>query len=111
MNQIQMRPSVEGKMRAGRGYLVIARDFQLECAKVLHESLLVPVLTYGSEIIIWRKKEKSTIRVVQMDNYRGLLGIRIMDKVPNARVRKLYGVLKWVDEKTDEGLRRFGHME
>ena len=29
--------------------LVNARSLQLECARVLHESLLVPVLTYGSE--------------------------------------------------------------
>ena len=38
--------------------LVNARILQLECASVLHESLLVPVLTYGSETRIWRKKER-----------------------------------------------------
>ena len=27
--------------------LVNARDLQLECARVLHETLLVPVLMYG----------------------------------------------------------------
>ena len=32
--------------------LVNARSLQLECARVLHESLLVPVLTYGSETMI-----------------------------------------------------------
>ena len=35
---------------------------------VLDESLLVPVLTYGSETMIWRKKERSRIRALQMDN-------------------------------------------
>ena len=29
--------------------LVIARDLQIECARVLHETLLVAFLTYGSE--------------------------------------------------------------
>ena len=29
--------------------LVNASDFQLECARVLHETLLVPVLMYGNE--------------------------------------------------------------
>ena len=29
--------------------LVNARYLQLECARVLHETLLVPVLMYGSE--------------------------------------------------------------
>ena len=40
------------------------------------ESLLVPGLTYGSEAMIWREKERSRIRAVQMDNLRGLLGIK-----------------------------------
>ena len=33
-------------------FLVNAQSLQLECAKVLHESLLVLVLTYGSETMI-----------------------------------------------------------
>ena len=33
-------------------YLVNARSLQLDCARVLHESLLVPVLMYGSETMI-----------------------------------------------------------
>ena len=32
--------------------LVNASGLQLECARVLHESLLVPVLMYGSETMI-----------------------------------------------------------
>ena len=59
---------------------------------VLHESLLVPVLMYGNETMIWRKKERSRIRAVQMDNLRVLLGIRKMDKVLNAWIRQLCNV-------------------
>ena len=44
--------------------LVNARGLQLECARVLHEGLLVPFLSYGKETMIWREKEKSRIRVV-----------------------------------------------
>ena len=61
---------------------------------VLHETLLVHVLTYGSETMLWEEKEISRIRVVQMDNLRGLLGFRRMDRVPNARIRELCGVTK-----------------
>ena len=61
------------------------------------------VLTYGSETMIWREKERSRISAVQMDNLRGLLCIRRMDKVPNARIRKLCGVTKGIDEKIGEG--------
>ena len=74
--------------------LVNSRSLQLECARVLNESLLVPVLMYGSE-------ERSRIKAVQMDNLRGLLGIRKLDKVPNARIRQLYRVMKGVDKMID----------
>ena len=67
---------------------------------------------YGSETVIWKEKEKSRIRAVQMDNLRGLLGIRRMDMVPNAWIRELFGVTKGEDEMTDVGvLRWFGHVE
>ena len=61
--------------------LVNARSVQLECARVFHESLLVSILMYGSESIKWREKDMSRILAAQMDNLRGLLGIRRLDKV------------------------------
>ena len=65
--------------------------------KGLTQTLLMPVLIYDCETI-W-KEERSRIRVVQMDNLRGLVGIRRMDKVPNARIRELCGVTKGVEER------------
>ena len=38
----------------------------------------------GIETMIWKEKRRSRIRVVQMDNLRGLLVIRRIDKVLNA---------------------------
>ena len=83
--------------------MVNARDLQLERARVFHETLLVPVLTYSSETILWKEKERSRVRAVKMDNFRGLLGIRRMDRVPNARIRELCGVRNGLDERIDEG--------
>ena len=40
-----------GRWRAA-GWLVNARDLQLECARVSQETLLVPVLMYGSETML-----------------------------------------------------------
>ena len=91
---------VEGAIRS----LVKARGMQLECARALNESLLVPVLMYGSETLIWRKKERSRIRTVHVDNLRGLLGSKEMDKVSNVRIRELCEVTKGVDERVDEGV-------
>ena len=64
--------------------LVNARGPYLECARVLHEILLVPVLLYGSETMIRREKGRSRIRTAQMDSLRSLLGNRRSDRVPNA---------------------------
>ena len=61
----------------------------------LTESLLEPVLTYSSETMIRREEERSRIRAVQMDNIRGLVGIRRMDKVV---VEGTKGVHKKIDE-------------
>ena len=72
---------------------------QLECARVLHVTLLTPVLMYDSEIRIW-KEERPRIRVIQMDNLRGLLGIRRMDK----GIRELLRVIKGADERINEGI-------
>ena len=41
------------------------------------------------ETMIWREKEKSRIRAVQMDNLIGLVGIRRIDRVLNAQIRML----------------------
>ena len=41
---------------------------ELKWARVLHGSLLMSVLTYDSETMIWREKKRSRIRAVQMDN-------------------------------------------
>ena len=50
----------------------------------MNETLLVPVLMYGNETMLWREKERSRVRAVQMDSLRGLLGIRRMDRVLKA---------------------------
>ena len=46
------RRRVAGAIRS----LVNPRDLQLECAIVLHETLLVPVLMYGNETMLWKRR-------------------------------------------------------
>ena len=41
-----------------------------------------------------------------MDNLRVLLGIRRVDRVPNARINELCGMRKGPDERIDEGILR-----
>ena len=62
--------------------------------------------------MLGKEKERSRLRAVQMDNLRGLLAIRRMDRVLNAQIRELYGVTKCEDERIDGGvLQWFGHVE
>ena len=73
MNQVQIR-QCSRKVMSGRRVAGVIR--YLVNARVLHESLLVPVLTYGSEKMIWREKERSRIRAVQVDNLKRFTGYR-----------------------------------
>ena len=91
--------------------LVNARDLQVEYARVLRETLLVSVFMYGSETMLWKEKESSRIRAVQMDNLRGFLSIRRMDRVLNAHIRAVKSD-EGVEESTVEGVFRwFDHVE
>ena len=46
------RVNVAGAIRS----LVNARDLQLECARVLNETLPLPVLMYDNETMLWKEK-------------------------------------------------------
>ena len=66
----------------------------------------------GSETMLWKEKERSRIRALQMDNLRGLLGIRRMDRFPIAQIRELCRLRKGVDERIEEGVAWWsGHVK
>ena len=92
--------------------LVNAKGLSLECMRVLHESMLIPVLMYGSESMVWSDEYRSKMQAVQKDNLRGVLGVRRIDKMMNEFIRELCGVEKGVKERIGESiLRWFGHLE
>src|SRR5678815_5825754 len=43
--------------------LVNVKGLRLECARVLHEGMLLPVLLYSSETMVWNKKYLSLIHI------------------------------------------------
>ena len=69
------------RVASGARSLVNDRSLHLENAQVLHESLLLPVLMYGSDTMIWKEEDQS--RAVHMYNHRVLMGIRRKDKISN----------------------------
>src|SRR5678815_1535115 len=71
---------------------------------------LLPVLMYRSETMVWNKRYRSKVQCVQMENLRGMLGVRRIDKMSNERIRELCGVKKGINERINESmLRWFGH--
>ena len=58
MNQVQMR-QCHRKVISGKRVSGIIRGLQFECARVLHETFLLPLLRYGSMTLIWKEKERS----------------------------------------------------
>ena len=54
--------------------LVSTRNLQLQCRRVLHLALLVPVVMCGSETQVRREKERPRIRTEQMGNLRIFAG-------------------------------------
>ena len=67
---------------------------------------------YGIEAMLLKEKERFRVRAVQMDRWMWLLGIRRMDRVPNACTRELFGVKNGLDERINEGvLQCFSHVE
>ena len=56
----------------------------------------MPVLMYGSQTLLWKEKKRYKVRAMQMDNLRGLRGIRRMDRIAGSRsvvrLRK-----RWID--------------
>ena len=58
------------------------------------------------------RKRGLELRLYRWANIKGLIGIKMMDKGPNARIKELCGVTKDVDERIDEGvLQWFDHVK
>ena len=61
-------------------------------------SMLLPVLLYGSESMVWDRTYRSKVQAVQMDNLRSVLGVRRSDKIRNEIIRSICGVEKRINE-------------
>ena len=53
---------MEGGYQVLVGLWLMLGVCSFECARVLHETLLLPVFMYGSEIMLWMEEERSRIR-------------------------------------------------
>ena len=104
---------IQGKKVGGIVRNLVKRNgLSVECARTIHEVVLVPTLLYGSETVYLKERDISRIRAVEMDCLRSIVGVRRMDRVRNADVRKVCGVSKGVEKKREGGLLAwYGHVE
>src|SRR5678815_5560557 len=66
------RKVVNGRKVTGANKsLVNVKGLNLECARVLHVGMLLPVLMYSSETMVWNMWYKSKVQCVQIDNLMG----------------------------------------
>lgn len=63
-------------------YLVTAKGLNIECTRVLRESML-PLLIYSSETMAWNMMYRFKMQSVQMDNVWGVLGMLRINKMRN----------------------------
>jgi len=103
----------QGKKVAGTLNAVIRnRAVSMEVKKSLHDSVVIPTLTYRSGALALLGRHKSRLRGVEMSYLRSACGVTWRDRLTNEEVREHCGVevdvLEYVERNT---LRWFGHME
>ena len=88
------------------------RMVSMEAKKSLHDSVLIPTLTYGSETWTMLRRYDSRVRGVEMSYLRNACGVTWRDRLTNVEVRERCGVDVDVLESVKRStLRWFGHVE
>ncbi len=52
---------------------------RIKVKKALHDSIIVPTLTYASETWTWNERQRSRIQAVEMSYFRGACSLNTMD--------------------------------
>ena len=82
-------------------------------AKVgMYEGIVEPSLLYGCEAWAMNVHERKRVEAVEMNCLRSICGVRRIDRIPNAELRRRCGKKVSVGERMDQGVMRwFGHVE
>ncbi len=95
------------------------RSVSMEVKRRQRNSILLPTLMYGSEMLMWNRAQQSRVRAVEMNYLRGACGVTKRDGKSNESVYErcgmgsrangvTCGVVEWVKRNT---LRWFGHTD
>ena len=106
--RVQQGRRVVGALKAVTGSRVVS----MEVKKSLHDSVVIPTLTYGSEAWTLVERLRPRVRAVEMNYLRSACGVTWRDRQTNEEVRRRCGVEVDVLESVKRNnLRWFGHME
>ena len=74
-------------------------------------TVIRPVLLYGAECWIVRKKEEQILEKIEMRMLRRIKGVTLRDKVKSVDIRKELGVNSIQEKVREMRLRWYGHMQ
>jgi hypothetical protein len=78
----------------------------------LYNSLILPILMYGSETWTMKKEDENRLLVFEMTCLRKILGVTKLDKIRNTIIRTSLGLkLNVIERITIKRLRYFGHIQ
>ena len=101
---------LQGKKVAGVLNEMI-RKHGMECARALHEAILIPTLLYGSETLYLNGRAKERVNAVAMSNLRCAAGVSRIDRVRNEDVEYACGIEKGTIRRMNEKqLSWYGHV-
>ena len=88
------------------------RHISREAKVGMFEGIIEPSLLYGSEVWVMKTRDRKRIEAVEMNCLRNICGLRRIDRVSNAEIRRRCGKYVSVGQKMDQSvLRWFGHVE
>ena len=88
------------------------RHISREAKVGMYEGIIEPSLLYGCEVWSLKLRERKRMEAVEMNCLRNICGIRRIDRVSNAEIRRRCGKNVSLGQKIDQGvLRWFGHVE
>ena len=100
------------KMFGSMKCLMKNRGLGMNVKKILYERVVVPTVTYGSELWGLKVRERQKLNVFEMGCLRSMYGVTRMDRIRNEVVRQGTGVEIELANRVDRNvLRWFGHVE
>ena len=84
----------------------------MDVKRALYEKVIVPTVTYGSELWGMKERERQKLNVFEMRCLRSMCGVSRLDRLRNDVERRMTGVRKELAVRVDRNvLRWFGHVE